>query len=1286
MAKKALMAALAVMMLTVVMLPVMPKTAYAAIRPPLPGTVTVHVTMPASPDWDWATETDGSYPGSGLEILSGYSGTDYRYGHADWEESYTPTDTGFADNQAIHCIDPGKSAPDYGGNGTFDLTYYRTVSWNGQDWAEYYGYGQMPPYQTYSPGQQNMSVYLRIPIENTGAIEIYKKSDDTSATDGNANYSIAGAQYGVYASSADAAADGGRIATLVTNGDGWAATYGLTYGTYYIKELVASQGYGLDPRTYSVDLGDSVATLNVLETPKTGSLALTKTSTNTSITNGNASYSLAGAVYGIYMSAADAAAGSNAVTTMTTDVSGKASAAGLPYGTYYVKETKAPTGYAKDTATHTVAVSGAAAMSVSDVPQSDPLTAIVRKVDADTGQPVAQGNASLAGAEFTVEYYDVQYSSAAAAKASGAPTRTWVIKTNANGATALLSAYMVSGDPLYYWTDGNPTIPIGTVVTYETKAPTGYSLPATVKYNVQNIKPDGSALEQVSDVVTADMPDSVQRGDLWLQKYLGPDQDDATNTLLPEAGIKFSVYGPGSYTGTTPKAGATPAFTLTTDAKGYADTTKLYVTQNADESWSSKARPAAADGGVPYGTYLFVQQNTTNGYSVVAPFVLTVGSSGALSGRAVMNEGIYVPIKVVKVDSETGKQVPYQASWQIIGKDGKPVTMMVPYPTVTHIDTFTSDEAGNLVLPEALPVGSYKLHEVSAPNNGLIGYLQNPADIAFSVTSADQARTWDDPLKVTAADAPAKGKITITKTDAGSRGGTVAMATYTVRAASDIVTLDGTVHAQKGDIVATVTTDSNGYAETGGLYLGTYIVQEAIAPEGYELDTTAHVVGLTYKDQVTPVVEQGLGLSDAPTSIHLLKVDASTGEPLPGATFALDFKPTVPEGGVATARPWSRLVTSDADGIIASEYLPHGDYTLTEVAWPDGYATPEYSVDFSVDDQGIVRGLDTGAEVTNTPITVELSKTDATAGEELPGASLTVTDSDGSMIDSWTSTDTPHVITKLQPGDYTLHEDLAPLGYASASDVAFTVKDTGTVQKVAMADEVITVAVSKKDATTGEELPGASLTVTDSDGSMIDSWTSTDTPHVITKLQPGDYTLHEDLAPLGYASASDVAFTVKDTGKIQKVAMKDEVITVAISKKDATTGEELPGAKLTLRDSKGKVVGKWTSTDTPHMITKLQPGDYTLHEDLAPLGYKKASDVKFTVEDTGKIQKVEMKDEVLPEGSPRFPYDKTGTDMLYWLLIPAAVFLLGGMGLGAYSISRRRRGLGGIQAEAGSEE
>lgn len=209
--------------------------------------------------------------------------------------------------------------------------------------------------------------------------------------------------------------------------------------------------------------------------PLLGGIDLWKHSTNESISSGNACYSLAGAVFGVYLNdqcTVLASTYDGAPARLSTDAEGHSRLDRLGLGTYFVKEEQAPHGFVKDETVHTVTVNAGEPVrwDAYDVPHGDPTGFVVNKVDADGNVGTPEGSASLAGAEFTVRYYDNT-----AGDTSGTPKRTWVFKTGENGRAEFSSVYKVSGDDFYY-DDGTPVIPVGTVSVQETKAPTGYLL------------------------------------------------------------------------------------------------------------------------------------------------------------------------------------------------------------------------------------------------------------------------------------------------------------------------------------------------------------------------------------------------------------------------------------------------------------------------------------------------------------------------------------------------------------------------------------------------------------------------------------------------------------------------------------------------------------------------------------------------------------------------------------------------------------------------------------------
>lgn len=219
---------------------------------------------------------------------------------------------------------------------------------------------------------------------------------------------------------------------------------------------------------------------------KKGKLCIKKTSANPAITDNNPCYSLQGAEYGVYKTEADAKANKNKVNTLTIgkyDSSEKykdwSNEIELDAGTYYLKETKNPKGYALNNSVVSVVVKANESSWIGsngefkDYPQSDPVSVVLGKVDKETNKNKPQGSASLAGAEFTVKYYKGLYDSDPA-KSGQVPARSWVLKTDKDGYADLSKDYKVSGDDFYYNGNSDPTLPVGTITIQETKAPTGY--------------------------------------------------------------------------------------------------------------------------------------------------------------------------------------------------------------------------------------------------------------------------------------------------------------------------------------------------------------------------------------------------------------------------------------------------------------------------------------------------------------------------------------------------------------------------------------------------------------------------------------------------------------------------------------------------------------------------------------------------------------------------------------------------------------------------------------------
>ena len=789
--------------------------------------------------------------------------------------------------------------------------------------------------------------------------------------------------------------------------------------------------------------------------------------------------------------------------------------------------------------------------------------------------------------------------------------------------------------------------------------------------------------------------------------------------------------------------------------------------------------------GLPYGTYLVVETTVPKDLFQAEPYLVVVDRNSPMSAMAtpkdseivgsdsyqkftVLDEQIEVYLRITKIDEETGKPVLLPGTaFQIYYLDddgnyrlenGAPklvrMTDTVNGNLPKNVTTFYTNAEGVLTLPEKLPLGKYRIVETTAPNGFYNEWLDAESHyVDFTITTdriyqatGDKNENGMDTLVIGEkySNHETIGKLTIRKTGEvlngwqSEPGGIdpwmtgeaengnftyetrpLAGAEYTITAAEDIYTQDRqldnygnrTLWYAKGDVVAVVTT-GDGTADTAvfapartaatydflsvihdgtigevsvTLPLGSYHIAETKPPYGYAGTDAAFDVTLAWDNQTQEIVA-----ADAvefhnereKAKVGIYKTDLKSGKYLAGAVFNLYTADDIYDADGSLVFAAGELVATspetNADGytyftcdipIRGEQYgssthkdaaTNSGKYIVKEIRAPLGYYVNEdpMEVTFTYDGEA-VQVLE--STCTDKPTEMWVSKRDLTNDKELPGATLSIKDSDGNVVESWVSTDTPHRVTGLHLGDaYTLTETRPADGYALADEITFRllqkVDENGSnLQEaevyyltkkslpfwtwddwkllddatVIMRDDTIKVEISKKDMTTMEELPGAELTITDKDGKEIDRWVSTDKPHYIEKLPAGEYTLTEVKAPDGYAFAESVPFTVLPTGEVQQFEMLDDVIKVELSKKNLTTMEELPGAELTITDKDGKEIDRWVSTDKPHYIEKLPAGDYTLTEMKAPDGYAFAESVPFTVLPTGEVQKFEMQDDVI---------------------------------------------------------
>lgn len=290
-------------------------------------------------------------------------------------------------------------------------------------------------------------------------------------------------------------------------------------------------------------------------------------------------------------------------------------------------------------------------------------------------------------------------------------------------------------------------------------------------------------------------------------------------------------------------------------------------------------------------------------------------------------------------------------------------------------------------------------------------------------------------LTLDATNARKTGQITITKT--GENNKKLSGAVFEIKAAKDIKTAGGTTLVAANTVVDTVTTDGNGSAASKQLELGQYIVKEKTAPDGYVLDTTEHAV--TLDDSHTSV---NVAVQNQKNAIVLQKVGKNDGTVMEGVTFHIwnDDK------------SYDKTQKTDSNGRITIDGVKDGTWHYQETATKDGYVLDNAVKDFTVSDGKVNGQSNLTITVENDYTKLDLAKVDSGTGENISGAKLSLLDSNGRLVESWTSGSTPHRIEKLKPGQYTLREDQAPDYYKLADPITFTLESKADTQTITMKD------------------------------------------------------------------------------------------------------------------------------------------------------------------------------------------------------------------------------------------
>lgn len=963
---------------------------------------------------------------------------------------------------------------------------------------------------------------------------------------------------------------------------------------------------------------------------------------------------LAGAVYGIYR---DSKVEHLLMTMPVTGVDGKAVSDYFDSAlkTVYVREITAPQNYVKNSTIYKVNVEAGKTIEVSATDNHVTGKIHVTKIDQETRRFLSQADSELAGAVYGL------YAKEDIVHPDG---RTGVVYKK----DSLVAKGAIQADGTLTFSG----VHLGKMYVKEITPPEGYTLDTTA-YDV-TVAYEGQDKAEVVRNLTVN--ETVKKQAFQLIK-ISEDGDQTEVDLVKGAGFKVylvstlskvkggelkpangNAYTAKDFIGydftneqvavTYSNGQAIPVPELITDAKGYAISPEL-----------------------AYGLYVVDESTVPENLKKIHPFLINVGkdSREPMQWKIFDDRPFEFLLKIIKKDAQTGNTVlKAGASYKIYDCEKEEyVEQVIQYPKREKISMFTTNDEGYLVIPGELKRSTYRIEEVTAPQ----GFVRQGSEISL----------YDGEEVLSALETSATGEYKENPKE---------IITITVSSNTAYQ-----IDPDTGAVIVEVEQPND--EQVGSLTL---------MKTGEQLK---EVDGESILDQVKEVFIKLVTVvtgGDRNTGIFRNFIYEEAG--VAGAIFELHAKDTIysPDGAkdeeenLVVRYQKDDLVatlTTDEDGQAVINNLPLGTYYLKEAVAGEHFILNREQKEFTLtaenDTQAVVyEGVAYKNERQKILISVE--KKDAVSEEPLEGVVFGLYVSEnifsrqgevlvekGTLLEK-KATDENGKLTfdsDLFHGSYYVKEEIRKPGYLPNEKIwEFEVPyEDQSVEYIHLSKEVENQPTesqfTKTDATTGEELEGARLQIIDKDGTVVEEWISTKEPHIVYALPEGVYTLHEELAPYeeGYVSAADVEFEVKEDGSITEVEMKDEYSKVDISKIDSTTGKELKGAKLQVLDKDGNVLEEWSTNGKPNRVEKLPVNEeLTLREITAPDGYEIAEDVKFTLEDTMEIQKVEMKDTRIPESPPVIP--KTGEHP--WK--PIVLLILCGVTIVAFAgvtIRKRRR-------------